>query len=385
MVRKKAISKSFPGVIQPPYRNLILGFSALAIILVLIILYFALAQATIVITPLYQQQKVGFAIQIVDKNSNPINNLASGRILGEIKETTQETIQELPATSYQTTNTKAGGEITIINNYQKNQPLIATTRFLTNDSKLYRLINGVTVPAGGKITAQVLADKEGEQYEIGPTKLIIPGLWEGLRDKIYGETQGLKRQTSTKFLVTQKNIDEATANLKKQLISQAKEKLSENLSENQQLSDNDLISEIIKYSVSARPETAAEKFTITMSLGIKAVVFDKNALKENVFANLPDIYKQEGTMVKVDPKSLNYEITLLDENSENLIAQVKGDYNISVSTLKIDKSALKGRGKTDAEKYLMSLGNIEKVKIRLPFWTKYLPTLVDNIDLQIKQ
>jgi len=384
MARKKNRTNSFPYLIQPSYRNLIIGFSVLAVILVIIILYFALAQATVIIVPSYKQQKVGFVAQIIDKNLASVDNLSAGRLPGEIKETLVEATQEFSADAYQVNDTKAGGEITIINNYNKNQPLIATTRFLTEDGKLYRLTSGVTVPAGGKITAQVLADKEGLEYEIGLAKLTIPGLWEGLRDKIYGETQGLKRQTHNEYKVTQKNIDEAKNSIKQQQLDQASATLAKNLPSNQSLTKNDLISETIKYAQSAKPNDKVEKFTVSLSLGVKAVIFGKDALKEGIFQNLPDIYTQNDSSVKIDQGSLNYEVALLDENSENLIAQVKGDYDISVSYLKIDKAAIKGLKKNEAEKYLMSLGNIEKVEIRLPFWTKYLPTLTDNIDIQIK-
>lgn len=390
MTREKTVKKTVSGVnlrnfIQPSYRNLIIGFAILAIILVIAILYFAFSQATIIITPSFQEQKVGFAVQLVDKNLASQDSLISGRLLGEVKETIVEATQEFPATSYKVTDTKAGGEITIINNYSKNQPLIATTRFLTPNGKLYRLVSGVTIPAGGKITAQVLADQRGEEYEIGPTTLTIPGLWEGLQNKIYGETQGFTRQTFTKYVASQNDINEASDSLKEQLINQAIPELSQGLLSNQIITSDDLVIETIKYSVSTEPETEVESFTITMSLGVKAAIFNQEELKQAASQNLPEIYKQNNYLVKVDSEKFNYEITLLDENPENLIAQIKGDYPIAVASVEIDKTALKGVSKKEAEEYLLNLGNIEKVSIRLPFWTKYLPNLVDHIDIQIKQ
>lgn len=383
MTRKKIKRPTLVGLIQPGYRNLIIGFAVLALILVIIILYFALAQATIYITPRYQRQKVGFAVQVVDKNTGGANNITAGRIIGATEETTVEATEQFPATNYQITENKAGGEITIINNYNKNQPLVATTRFLTPDGKLYRLEKGVTVPANGKITAIVSADQEGAEYEIGSTKLTIPGLWEGLRDKIYAETSGLNRQLRTKYAVTQKNIDEAANNLKLKLIDQAKEKLQQNLEPKPTLSSNDLIAEIIKYSVSEKAESPAANFTISMTLGVTAIIFDQGELKRISYQNLPDIYKQSGVMVKIEPDSFNYAITLLDKNSEDLIAQIKGEYGISVSTTQIDKAAIASLNKNEAEKHIMSLGNIEKVEIKLPFWTNYLPALADNINIII--
>jgi len=85
---------------------------------------------------------------------------------------------------------KAEGELTIYNAYSSDvQPLVRATRFKTPDGKIYRLVEGITVPAAkivdGKIvpestTAKVVADKAGAEYNIGPTeRFSIPGFEGG--------------------------------------------------------------------------------------------------------------------------------------------------------------------------------------------------------------
>ena len=102
LIKKNTVSGiKLKNFIQPSYRNLIIVFSILAVILVIAILYFALSQATIAITPAYKKQKTEFAIQVINKALADKNNMVPGRILGEIKETLIEATQEFPATSYQ--------------------------------------------------------------------------------------------------------------------------------------------------------------------------------------------------------------------------------------------------------------------------------------------
>ena len=73
-----------------------------------------------------------------------------------------------PATGEEIIGQEVVGEVIIINNYTKNQPLVATTRLLSPDGKLYRLKETVNVPAGGTVKAAVYADEPKEEMAIGP-------------------------------------------------------------------------------------------------------------------------------------------------------------------------------------------------------------------------
>ncbi|MFA9262875.1 MAG: hypothetical protein ACEQSB_06035 [Undibacterium sp.] len=84
---------------------------------------------------------------------------------------------------------KASGVITIMNNQSDaTQSLVATTRFETSDGKIYRLVEGVTVPGTkdeggkkvpGKIDARVMADAAGMGYNIASGTFRIPGFKGG--------------------------------------------------------------------------------------------------------------------------------------------------------------------------------------------------------------
>jgi hypothetical protein len=77
--------------------------------------------------------------------------------------------------------------ITIYNAYgTAPQELVATTRFLTPDGKIFRITQNVTVPGETKaadgtltpssITAPIVADQAGPDYNVGPVaKLTVPG------------------------------------------------------------------------------------------------------------------------------------------------------------------------------------------------------------------
>lgn len=94
--------------------------------------------------------------------------------------------QQFPASGNADVTQFAKGRITIVNAYSSQpQALVAKTRFVTSDGKIFRLTDAVVVPgaqvSGGKITpssidTNVVADKAGADYNTGPVdRLTIPG------------------------------------------------------------------------------------------------------------------------------------------------------------------------------------------------------------------
>ncbi len=120
-----------------------------------------------------------------DKSASQAN--ASSRIVpGELFEDKKNITQLFPASGRATVSQKATGQITIYNAYSSaKQTLVATTRFMTPDGKVFRLDREVTVPGAGvkngqitpaSIKASVTADKAGPDYNVGPVaKLTVPG------------------------------------------------------------------------------------------------------------------------------------------------------------------------------------------------------------------
>lgn len=95
---------------------------------------------------------------------------------------------------------KASGLITISNAFSDAaQSLVATTRFEMPDGKLYRLVEGVSVPGAktedgktvaGKIDARVIADAAGTKYNVSSGAFTIPGFKGGPKfEKITAEAK----------------------------------------------------------------------------------------------------------------------------------------------------------------------------------------------------
>jgi len=118
---------------------------------------------------------------------------------GELFTLQKNSTQFFPASGKKQVSEKAAGKITVYNGYSsKSQVLVATTRFLAPDGKIFRLQEQLLVPGAeikdGKIIpasigADVIADKAGPDYNVGPVpKLTIMGFKDTPRyDGFYGE------------------------------------------------------------------------------------------------------------------------------------------------------------------------------------------------------
>lgn len=111
-----------------------------------------------------------------------IGSTATGTLPAKAVAVTARAEKSLPATGEATVQSKAGGTITIVNEYSADeQTLVKNTRFETPDGLIFRIQDAVTIPGktsagGGTVEARVLADGVGERYNIGPVaRFSVPG------------------------------------------------------------------------------------------------------------------------------------------------------------------------------------------------------------------
>ena len=131
------------------YRRLAWRFVGLTAILILIVLYFSFSKLTINISPngealndslLFKVMPEGMA----DNNASSTNESASStdfreNVEGTVKEIEVSAEQNFPASGEESVGDEVSGKVTLINNSAKSQALVATTRLLSADNKLFRI------------------------------------------------------------------------------------------------------------------------------------------------------------------------------------------------------------------------------------------------------
>jgi hypothetical protein len=179
------------------------------------ILHFTLATATITIvakqTPISIEKQLSIPIvtlqdkkEVKEVKPSEIDSLRESVLEIEKKyaATTQENLypeaeiqtinlsikhESAPQGNGTTVDAFASGTVEIFNELNLVQPLVATTRLLTPDGILFRIQNGVTVPANGSVKVVAKADKKGASGNIPPTSFTIPGLSAVRQKSVYAK------------------------------------------------------------------------------------------------------------------------------------------------------------------------------------------------------
>ena len=378
---KPPITRSNPP--QKSYRHVAIIFVILAILLVLGVTYLALSKVTITLTPSDEQIAHNFTLTIATSATSTELTMP-GKILSDTIETSQEFFVE----EGKTVDAQAEGSITIFNNRDQSQTLVATTRFLTPDNILFRLKDRVTVPARSQIQAKVSADQIGASGNVGPTTFTIPGLSESLQKLVYAEsTSAMLGGTRQIGVLTTQDIERAEAELIKNNSSQ---KMTEFIS---QLEDESLtlIDTLITTSdLSYNKELGEEvdSFDLSVKLNIAAVFAQREQILELAKNKLEESQGPKGEFINVDPSSLKYELIQIDSDKSE--AQVKVEIS-GLTTFDpdkdiFDKNLLVGFTEDDLKLYFSQFESIESIQVEFsPFWVKKVPILKDHIYIQIEE
>ena len=300
--------------------------------------------------------------------------------------------QVFKATGKKYVEEKASGNITIYNAYSSEpQVLVATTRFQAPNGFIYRLAERVVVPGAeikdGKIipssiTAQIIADKAGAEYNSGPiSKLTIPGFAGSPKfDKFYGEIkEGIKGG-----FIGEKNIPTEND------VAQGKEKVQSILEENlktsiliKKPSDLKLIGDpLIEITRLAANTTTDEKGNFVV-LGAAKITFA--ALNEkNVLTLLNQSLNDKNK--KIENLKIEYLNPKIDFNNGVLTFNLKasGDltYNFDPSAF---KELIKGKSIKEAQDIIKNLPELESAKILIkPFWVRSLPEDISKINIKVE-
>lgn len=386
-VRKQPVEEGVEEYFSPTphfYRTIALGFVAVSVVVVFLVLYLTGNRATIDLTLKARTAKVDSLVNLVPKLEEGATNQVEGWVLelpvkGEKKFAVSEG-KEVTAV--------AAGKVTIYNKSARSQKLIATTRLLSDGNTLFRLKRGVTVPANSQIAAEVYADKPGKENEIGPSKFVIPGLSEILQKSIYGESEAAMTG-GTKFVsaLTDDEIKKAQEDLTGQLFAEGKLKLQALVAPSKTYDGHvfTYYQPVMKTEAKAGQEVS--EFKLNGEIRVVGFFYTpadlNNIMLVNLQANLMDEEKIIG-----EPSQPSIEVSKYDLKAKTAELRVTEEAQSRVAYSKdlLDNSRLLGQKKAAAEEYLKSLSWIDQVKINvIPSWFSKLPRSASRVEIKVKE
>ncbi len=409
-------------VLVSPNRQALTILITVSVLILFLIIYIAIPGATVRITPKSSTLTVSANVTLAEAPSNrnyldthPTNVIASFPVEATM----------VKNTTYYTTGKKfegknATGTITIINTSSRDWPLIEQTRFQTSDGLVFRIQEGVTVPAAslsgpGKLDAFVVADEVdangqviGERGNIGPSDFFLPGLSETNRENLYAEstTEFTGGKTITHKMVSEEDIQAARGKMETELINSIEEELKMKVVEMNREKNMELTLLTGKGAfkkgdpVITIPENIQgqmiESFEVKGQMYVKGVAYNHNELLNILRAKLKLSKNPEKILIKIDTESVSMRLIPIaegdDPTRQKITATIKGveQYEISPNKeggrriIENIKEHILGKKIQEAENYIQQLPSINSVSIdSWPAWSPTVPTVPDNITINV--
>lgn len=355
------------------YKFIALSFLLLTVILLGVIIFMSTKRATITVVAGQEPLEVGVVMPIGGEIKTGFMEMASVELKKIFK---PESTKEI--------NAVAMGTVTLYNETEADQALVATTRLLSPDGILFRLKNRVVVPGNGKIDAEVYADKAGRESEIGPTKFTIPGLNEAKQKVIYAKSdKPLVGGVRSVGIITEEDLKIA----EKELLADLKKAGAEKLSAlHPELS---AVYEIVKQEISADKEAGsdAEEFTLSSKANMVGVFYNQMDADKLASGELAKRVVSEAEILIQN--ELRTSVALMNYNLENKTANLKisgvGAVSLNPESQQLQKLSFFGKTKDEVRRYLLSLDHVRGVELKFtPAWIRTVPQVADHVSVVVK-
>ncbi len=280
----------------------------------------------------------------------------------------------------------AVGQVTLVNDTNAAQPLIATTRLLSKEGILFRLKDAVTVPAQGSIPAAVYADVAGASGNIATTTFTIPGLSEDKQKVIYAKSsQEMSGGVRTIGVVDADDVERAEKTALEEMKARATTALEGFAGEGMVG-----IFDIVQYTFDDIADIGKEvdAFTVKGRATIAGIWYDEVAAKSFAEDMLTKrVVDNSEILSSVEPNpSISLEGYDLETGEIQLTISHRGLVNIDENSRELDKSSFFGKSEDEVKRYVMSLKHVEGVEMSFkPLWNRSVPHVANNVEIIVRE
>lgn len=347
--------------IQRHYTPLVMIFLAIALLIGAAVYYLAFIKSVLVVhtTPITSTTNFAYSADALD-----------ARVVETTITDTVFTYDQFDNTT--TVPSIARGTVTIENHYSADQPLVRTTRLLSDSGVLFHTDATVTVPTGGKVDVPVYADQPGETGNIEASTFEIVALWQGLKDKIYATSaEAMTGGVVNQNVITEADIAAAKVAAEQQLREQAVTSLVKAAqTEATGITADSVQLRITEQTTTPLPGAQTDRITVTTTAQAQALAFTTEKLL--------NVLEQEFHQ-NIAADALQYTVTIADNESK-----VSGQIDLSkmLTAQDIDTTQLTGKTKDQIKTHLEQQPGVKAVPIDQmsfsPFWLNTLPANWDK-------
>lgn len=369
------------------YRKISFFFIALTVLLLGSIFYFYFVSLTIEVIPKKERKsdKVSFTVSGQSNGQEP--SFGKGSVDGAVEQIPVKEEGKFLATGAEILGREIIGKAVIYNNKGDKQVLIATTRLMSPEGKVYRIKERVEIPPNGSKEVEIYTDEPSEEMAIGPTRFTLPALWAGLQDKVYAESKtAFSYNTQVKKYIQQIDIDKGLQDLKASLV----DKVSRQFGDNYKGFDK-VIFEIDKNSLQVNPSAKAndsvEDFIISLSAKVNVVAFKRADAEQLAREKFLSKAPPEKKVIGLEASETKYNLSSTDFATGQAVVEASfvGFQSARKGDALVEREKLIGLNESQISDYLTNSDNFSDFKIKFsPSFMKKAPALVDRIKIIIK-
>lgn len=375
------------------YGRFVWKFLLIVSLLFAFVFYFCFSKLTINIVPTNEILNDSLSLK-VSENPTGIKLLTDTRenVFGLVNEMKIEVNKEFNASGEEFVGEEISGRVKIINNYSRNQPLVATTRLASPDNKIYRIKEAVDVPAGGEVWVDIYSTEISHQYAIKPTTFTIPGLWLGLQDKIYAKSEEpfVFEQKKRKY-IKPSDISLAEREISNELLVALNKKIEE---ERQRLKNEKGVDFNYVYTensasrikVEGAVNEKKENFLAKAESSFTVVFFSKEESDKLAHRKISSLVPSDKDLLEFNPDSVIYSLESSDlkDSSATVKAIISAKMILKSDGEVIKKENLVNLSADQLNVYLKEKQGIESFDLSFsPSFIKKAPSLVDRIKINV--
>jgi hypothetical protein len=357
------------------YKAVALLFLFATIVLLGVILFMSAKRAVITIEAKTEPVSVSCAVEVSHASALP----------GSVSSTVVTVSDIASPAGGKDIDGVAIGNVTLHNDTDASQALIATTRLLTPEGVLFRLKARADIPARGTTDADVYADAAGATGNIGPARFTIPGLSADKQAVIYGTSDApMAGGTRRVGVMTIEDRKDAEKRMTDRLLEEGKKRFAG------ESAGRAAAYGLMQYSVVVEPEvnTETDEIRTSGSGTIVAVFYDGEAL--HAFARELLARQAVDEHEIVQPQSEDPAVSVRDADVSRGQATLEVFFG-GLATLNPEGSSLKkeaffGKNRDEIHRHVLSLDHVQGVSVDFsPAWMMRVPYSADNVHIVVKQ
>src|SRR3989344_2305213 len=369
--------------------------AALAILVLGTILLVALRPTTIYVVP--RSHAVVFD-SFLQFNAYPAEEASVGSLSYSVETITIEDSAVVPSNGTEYVETKASGAIIVANNYSSEPVrLIPNTRFETPAGLIFRTSAEVSIPGKkdgkpGEVQIEVVADKAGEAYNIGPvSRFTLPGLatTPAMYADVYARSIGSMTggALGDRPAVTPGTLESARAEIRARLETQAR--AAADLRTNE---ETIVLADLMRITYTTQPNTeeAGGNVRIREIARVEIPVLPASVFAHTVSRSV-SADAEDGSVMLKGAGALAARFVATD--TELVLGAGPFEFTLSgMSQLvwKVDSealiSALSGRNESAFQTIVATFPGIEEARARIqPFWKQVFPVDPKKIRIRIEE